>query len=182
MIWLLLIAGLVVRVVIAVTKPEVLWIDDTFYSLGIARNIALGYGWTHDGLHVTNGFQPLHVFLIVPLYFVLPIYGRFIPIFILLIQCIQNIVSGFIIFLVIEKLLGIRSSIIFLVIFSFSPYIISGINGLETTLQLFLFSIITYLYIFRWQGRLTKSDERLGNQIVEAAALGGGLACWPSHA
>jgi hypothetical protein len=33
--------------------------DDTFYYLGIARNLAAGNGLTFDGLHQTNGFHPL---------------------------------------------------------------------------------------------------------------------------
>jgi len=33
--------------------------DDTFYYLGIARNLAAGNGLSFDGLHQTNGFHPL---------------------------------------------------------------------------------------------------------------------------
>lgn len=43
-------------------------VDDSFYYLEIARNIALGRGTTFDGLHATNGFQPLFQFLIVPVF------------------------------------------------------------------------------------------------------------------
>jgi hypothetical protein len=43
-------------------------VDDSFYYLEIARNIALGKGVTFDGLHATNGFQPLYQFLIVPVF------------------------------------------------------------------------------------------------------------------
>lgn len=33
--------------------------EDGFYSLSVARNLALGHGLTIDGTHLTNGFQPL---------------------------------------------------------------------------------------------------------------------------
>jgi hypothetical protein len=33
--------------------------EDGFYSLAVARNIARGLGMTADGIHPTNGFQPL---------------------------------------------------------------------------------------------------------------------------
>jgi len=33
--------------------------DDTFYYLGIARNLVAGNGLSFDGLHQTNGFHPL---------------------------------------------------------------------------------------------------------------------------
>src|SRR5262249_40404689 len=46
----------------------VLWpvLEDGFYSLSVARNIALGRGVTVDGVAPTNGFQPLFTFLTVP--------------------------------------------------------------------------------------------------------------------
>lgn len=43
-------------------------IDDGFYAMAIARNIGLGHGITIDGELLTNGFQPLVVFLTAPLY------------------------------------------------------------------------------------------------------------------
>ena len=44
------------------------YIDDTFYALGCAYNLAQGHGLTSDGIHPTNGIQPLIVFLDVPLF------------------------------------------------------------------------------------------------------------------
>ena len=55
--------------------------DDSFYAFQIARNIAQGLGPTFDGVTLTNGFQPLYVFLLVPLFWlaggdpVLPIHA-----------------------------------------------------------------------------------------------------------
>src|SRR5262245_47671310 len=43
-------------------------IDDAFYSLSVARNLAAGVGPTADGVHETSGFQPLYTLLLVPLY------------------------------------------------------------------------------------------------------------------
>lgn len=44
--------------------------EDAFYSLSVARNIALGNGITIDGEMLTNGFQPLYTFLIAtPIYY-----------------------------------------------------------------------------------------------------------------
>jgi hypothetical protein len=45
--------------------------DDAYLSLTIARNIARGLGPLY-GLAPTNGFQPLYVFLMVPVYSLLP--------------------------------------------------------------------------------------------------------------
>ncbi|HTO68804.1 MAG TPA: hypothetical protein VMR31_03000 [Myxococcota bacterium] len=40
--------------------------DDAYYYLAIARNAAAGHGFTADGLSPTNGFQPLWMWLLVP--------------------------------------------------------------------------------------------------------------------
>jgi hypothetical protein len=43
-------------------------VDDSFYYLEIARNLATGNGFTFDGLHPTNGFQPLFQLMLVPIF------------------------------------------------------------------------------------------------------------------
>jgi hypothetical protein len=40
-------------------------VEDGYYALSVARNVALGQGVTIDGVHPTNGFQPLFTFLCV---------------------------------------------------------------------------------------------------------------------
>lgn len=42
--------------------------DDAFYAFTISHNLAQGNGVTIDGSTLTNGFQPLYVFLCVPLF------------------------------------------------------------------------------------------------------------------
>lgn len=42
--------------------------DDTFYYLTIARNAAAGLGPTFDGMHPTNGFHPLYLLLLIPVF------------------------------------------------------------------------------------------------------------------
>jgi hypothetical protein len=46
--------------------------DDTFYYLVVARHVARGDGFTFDGLHPTNGFQPLWLFALVPIFWLVP--------------------------------------------------------------------------------------------------------------
>lgn len=43
-------------------------VDDASYYMTIARNIALGKGPTFDGIHRTNGFHPLWLVMLVPLF------------------------------------------------------------------------------------------------------------------
>ena len=149
--YLLLLAGFVLRLWIVLTKPEVLWIDDSFYSLGIARNIAQGLGWTHDGLHLTNGFQPLYVFLMIPVYWLLPPQGLLIPTLVLLFQAVISVATGWLLFRLIRQRIGNRSAILILGIWSFSPYVINGVNALETPFVPFGIALLVYLYLQRWR-------------------------------
>ena len=42
--------------------------DDSFFYFNIARHVAGGDGFTFDGIHATNGFQPLWLFILVPIF------------------------------------------------------------------------------------------------------------------
>ena len=68
----LALAGSLVRIFIALRPidfPDRFFIpDDTYYTLTIARALAHGLGPTSDGVHLTNGFQPLIAFLMVPVF------------------------------------------------------------------------------------------------------------------
>lgn len=44
--------------------------QDGFYYFEIARNVARGFGSTFDGLHVTNGYHPLWLLCLVPVFWV----------------------------------------------------------------------------------------------------------------
>jgi hypothetical protein len=48
--------------------PERPLTEDAYYAFAVARNLALGRGVTIDGVHATNGFQPLFTLLCVPAY------------------------------------------------------------------------------------------------------------------
>ncbi|WP_394847258.1 hypothetical protein LZC95_07295 [Pendulispora brunnea] len=67
-------AGLLLRLLLVVRDATVLdrlfVPDDTYYTLGIARGLARGWGPSIDGAHLTNGFQPLIAFLVAPAYWV----------------------------------------------------------------------------------------------------------------
>ena len=46
--------------------------DDAYYGWLTARNIAVGLGSTFDGINVTNGYHPLWIWSLIPVYWVLP--------------------------------------------------------------------------------------------------------------
>jgi hypothetical protein len=58
-------------VILALSPPAALddlLADDAYFYLGIARNLALGNGSTFGGLVATNGYHPLWMAMIVPLF------------------------------------------------------------------------------------------------------------------
>ncbi len=65
--------ALLPQLVISLSNPNTIldWYssDDGFYYFQVARNLAAGHGFTFDGLNPTNGFHPLWLFLITPLFF-----------------------------------------------------------------------------------------------------------------
>lgn len=64
------ILGTLLRLALALRDPvaidRLFMPDDAYYTLSIARSIALGHGPSMDGVHLTSGFQPLLAFLLVP--------------------------------------------------------------------------------------------------------------------
>jgi hypothetical protein len=53
-----------------VNQASRLLLDDSYYLFSCARHLALGHGITADGIHPTNGIQPLLVFLEVPFFWI----------------------------------------------------------------------------------------------------------------
>jgi len=67
-VWLLAVWAALAAWVVSLPVPALLGqsilIDDTFYALSAARHLAAGDGSTVDGLHATNGYQPLWVWIL----------------------------------------------------------------------------------------------------------------------
>ena len=66
-LWVLTFVVLISRSAFALLNDHLIFgtvfVDDAFYALSVARHIALGHGFTADGIHPTNGFQPLNTLL-----------------------------------------------------------------------------------------------------------------------
>jgi hypothetical protein len=46
--------------------------DDAYYYFQVARNVVLGHGLTFDGVNETNGFHPLWMVVLVPVFAIVP--------------------------------------------------------------------------------------------------------------
>jgi 4-amino-4-deoxy-L-arabinose transferase-like glycosyltransferase len=122
--------------------------DDSFYAFKIAQNMAAGQGMTFDGIHSTNGFQPLYVLLLVPIFFFfgetlsLPIY------FALTLLAIFSLLTTLLIYLICRRYVGRTASFIAALIWVFSPIVTKqSANGLETALTAFMIALCSYYYL-----------------------------------
>ena len=72
LIWLLVAIILVLHLPVIFSPVNYLltWFntDDAFYYFVPARNLAAGHGFTFDGITRTNGFHPLWMFILVPIF------------------------------------------------------------------------------------------------------------------
>ena len=126
--------------------------DDSFYAFNIARNIAAGYGSTFDQVHPTNGYQPLYVGLLVPLYW-LSGDNATVPIYLaLVLSAIANVVTGFILYRLVRGFASRAAALFGLVLWAFGPAIVrQAVNGLETSIAMMLIAAALEFYITRFR-------------------------------
>lgn len=124
--------------------------DDSFYAFQIARNIADGRGMTFDGDHPTTGFQPLYVFLLVPVFLasggdpVMPIYVA------LTILALCTTATAWFLFAIARRYTGRRAALAAAAIWAFSPVVTrQTANGLETGLAALMIALSAWYYIDR---------------------------------
>lgn len=138
-----------------------LLVDDSFYSLNIARNIAIGEGMTHDGFNETNGFQPLYVAIMVPIY---ALFGpdKVLPVQVgLTLMSIIDIATAWLIFLLIRALGSARGGLLGAALWVSSAAVIrTALNGLETCLFLFFMTLATYYYVVKIRPVVERSFKR----------------------
>lgn len=122
--------------------------DDSFYDFQIARHIAHGDGPSFDGAHLTNGFQPLYVALLVPLYWVagsndtLPIHAA------LALSALFSVASAYLLYRILARRVSEMAAIVSAAVWSFSPIVTrQGANGLETSLAVLMLAATACFYL-----------------------------------
>jgi 4-amino-4-deoxy-L-arabinose transferase-like glycosyltransferase len=144
--------------------------DDSFYAFQIARNIAEGNGVTFDGKTPTNGFQPLYVFLLVPIY---KIFGpdRITPVYAALsLLALLTVATALLLFLIARRYVSDSVALFAAMVWVFSPVVVrQSSNGLETALALFLLAFSVYYYLERIRNN---PDARAGQFVKMGLLLG----------
>lgn len=139
--------------------------DDSYYVLTIAKNIANGSGPLYTDSY-TNGFQPLYVFLIVPVFLFIK-SDLFAPIrAMLVINAFLDTLTLFLLLKIFYKARSYLTLILLSVLWILSfTVIINSLNGLETPLS--VLSIVLTLYLFQ----KFKDKDTYKNLVL----LGGGV-------
>lgn len=135
--------------------------DDAMYYFTIARNLAAGRGISFDGVDPTNGFHPLWLFVITPIYWLT--HGLWDSVYVIL--TLQSLLDSAIIFAcgyTAYKLLDLDepqrhfAALAASMLYAFNPIsIIRGINGLETTLASLLLVVWLLYYTEHWRSKQT---------------------------
>lgn len=141
-------------------------LDDSLYGYQIARNIASGNGITYNGLDLTNGFQPLWVFLIAPVYLLTENIHTAINL-ILSLQAVMDVLIIFLIYKLGKQVFTEEVGVLAGFIWAVNPLILfQTMSGIDVTLYivLVLTSIILYNKI--------KDSLALKNSAILGALLG----------
>ncbi len=144
--------------------------DDAYLSLTIARNIAHGLGPFY-GLDYTNGFQPLYVFMMVPVYWVFP-HDLIIPIHIsLIISAVLDTLALYFLLRMISLHTSSRFPICIVgAAWVFNPYVITTtLNGMETSLSFFFITFSFYRY---YSFKFLSKEYGLKNMFTWGIILG----------
>ena len=149
-------------VYIALFRPMAFLLDDAYYSLTVAANIAAGNGITYGGFP-TNGFQPLYSFLLVPLF---GLFGehRMLCLRIALLFCgLCSTASLFLIYRIARRWAGEAAAVLAVLLASLSVNMLAhSASGLETALHAFLFLLVVDYY----------STRRMKLETGQAVVLG----------
>jgi len=138
--------------------------DDAYLALTLARNIAKGLGPLY-GLEYTNGFQPLYVFLMAPIYWFYP-NDIVTPVHLSLVMlALFDTATLFLIFKIVKRHSESPiTPVIAAVAWMVNPYVMrTAANGMETSISLFLIALVVHTY------DRYKSEWLLGNGAIAFA-------------
>lgn len=129
-------------------------LDDSFYYLQTARNIAAGLGSSFDGVELTNGYHPLWMILLLIPARALSANPDLLVQAALLLGAVFGIGSLLWIRGTLARTAGAWAAAVGLMLFAWPRFFGQTLNLLETSLLLFLYTTIARALVHRPSGRL----------------------------
>ncbi len=124
--------------------------DDAFYYFGIARHIILGHPPSIDGISPTNGYHPLWLALLVPVYWLCGPEDVLTPIRVaVVLGAVLDAASSFLLWQIARRMgLGTVGIALALLFFIANPHqVVNATCGLETALALFTLLLAVALHV-----------------------------------
>jgi hypothetical protein len=139
-------------------------VDDASYYLTTARNIADGHGMTFDGVHATNGFHPLWLLMLVPLFLVHAAPETMIRLVVLLQMALLT--AAFLLLYRTQTLLFSRRVALASAICFASLVFMQCLNGMESALFSLLLMLLYACGLHLWRTRITWRGAALFGLIL----------------
>ncbi len=147
----LFICGFVFRLILALLPERYLFYviyDDAYYYFAVAKNLTSRGMLSVDGFHLTNGFHPLWLFVLIPIFFIfqgsLWVCVRWAVAF----SAVFDTAAAWFIYKTLERLGRKRAGFWAAAFYLFNPYgLLHTMNGLETAQNSFLLAVLVYLSV-----------------------------------
>jgi len=134
-------------------------IDDGYYYLQIARNIARGHGSTFDRVNRTNGYQPLWTAALVPVFWLTDDPARGLRAALVLAVVLAG-AAMVLLFIGLQRLVGVGAGLLLCGLVAASPYFLRMLQGgLETPVLFVAIAGLTAFWALRGQ-RVLAGDRR----------------------
>lgn len=148
----LIIIALIIRVFIIMHPLNTLVTyngDDMYYYLEIADNIVQGQGVSFDGIHVTNGFHPLYLLIILPIVKIFLFNKLLASYSALILLMLFNVFTAIFIYKIVNLLTKNKdASILSAFVWLFNPWnIFIPLTGVEVAISSFFIAASLYVYI-----------------------------------
>jgi hypothetical protein len=148
--------------------------DDSFYYFKTANNIALGLGSTFDGINQTNGYHPLWMLNVIPVYRLLPDQPLAALRAIMLMAALYHAVASCAIYRLLARLHGRPVGVLLAAAYAASPLVLRmTLNGMESALYAMALAGFAALATLRAKG--DDGRWRLEALSPRGALLLGGL-------
>jgi hypothetical protein len=176
----MIVIALAIRIII-IWQPPINLVqynaDDMYYYLKLAQNIYVGHGITFDGIHMTNGFHPFYLLMLIPI-MALSLPDKILAVHLsLVLLAIFNILTGIILFRIIKLITKKETFSLFgAFLWLFNPWVIFNVTmGVEAPISVFFISASILYYLTIRKSLLNDSErfmKRAHNKLHKLILLG----------